>query len=217
MSYLKRQKVPKSWPIPRKGTTYVVSPSSGMQNGLPLLIILRDILKIAKNRNEVKKAIKLKNILLNCKEATEEKSLVSLFDTISILPSKKYYKLVLSEKGKFGLKEIKENESTKKVSKIINKKMIKGKKIQVNLMDGRNILSDVKGKVNDSIIFSFKENKIEKIIPLEEGANALVFAGKHSGEIGIVNKIIGEKRMVEMNMDGKPTKVLIKQLIVIEK
>ena len=165
----------------------------------------------------LKKAIKLKTILLNCKEATEEKILVSLFDTISIVPSKKYYKLVLSEKGKFGLKEIKENESTKKVSKIINKKMIKGKKIQVNLMDGRNILSDVKGKVNDSIIFSFKENKIEKIIPLEEGANALVFAGKHSGEIGIVNKIIGEKRMVEMNMDGKPTKVLIKQLIVIEK
>lgn len=217
MSYLKRQKVPKSWPIPRKGTTYVVSPGSGMQNGLPLLIILRDILKIAKNRNEVKKAIKLKTILLNCKEATEEKSLVSLFDTISIVPSKKYYKLVLSEKGKFGLEEIKENDSTKKVSKIINKKMIKGKKIQVNLMDGRNILSDMKGKVNDSIIFSFKENKIEKILPLEEKSNALVFAGKHSGEIGIVNKIIKEKRMAEMDINGKQTKVLIKQLIVIEK
>jgi small subunit ribosomal protein S4e len=217
MSYLKRQKVPKSWPIPRKGTTYVVSPHSGIRKGLPLLVVLRDILKIAKNRNEVKKAIKLKAIVLNGKEATEERSLVSLFDVVSILPSKKYYKLVLSEKGKFGLEEIKENESTEKISKIINKKMIKGKKIQVNLMDGRNILSDIKASVNDSVVFSFKGNKIEKILPLKEGASAVVFAGKHSGEKGIVKKIIPEKKMAEVNIDGKETKVLIKQLIIVEK
>jgi len=217
MSYLKRQEVPKSWPIPRKGTAYVVSPHSGIQKGLPLLIVLRDVLKIAKNRNEVKKAIKSKAIFLNGKEASEERSLVGLFDVVSIPPLKEYYRLILSEKRKFMLKGIKENESMEKISKIINKKMVKSGKIQINLMDGRNILSNMKAKVNDSVVFSFKDNKIEKILPLKEGAKIVIFAGKHSGEEGVVNTIDSEKRIVEVKLGEKETKVLIKQLIVVEK
>ncbi|MFH1365355.1 MAG: 30S ribosomal protein S4e [archaeon] len=216
MSYLKRQKMPKSWPIPRKGKTYVVSPYSGLKNGLPLLIILRDILKIAKNRNEAKKAIKSKLILLNGKEVFEERSLVCLFDTLSIVPSKKSYRMVLSEKGKFMIEEIKENESLKKISKIINKKMIGGEKIQINLMDGRNVLSNIKAKVNDSVVFSFKEKKIEKILPLKEGVNVLVFAGKHAGKKSMIDKVDNKKKMVELKLNDKPTQVLIKQLIVME-
>jgi len=216
MSYLKRQKMPKSWPIHRKGTTYVVSPSSGLNKGLPLLVILRDILKIAKNRNEVKKAVKSKSILLNGKEIFEEKGLVCLFDSISIPSLKKYYKLILSEKRKFMLQEIGENESLKKIYKVIDKKMIKGKKIQINLMDGRNVLSTIKVKVNDSVVFSFKENKIEKILPLKENAKVIIFAGKHSGEKGIVVRLDNEKKLAEVTLEGKETKVLIKQLIVVE-
>ena len=216
MSYLKRQKIPKSWSIPRKGTTYVVTPDSGLEKGLPLLIILRDILKIAKNRNEAKKAVKSKSILLNGKEVFEEKSLVCLFDSISIPSMKKYYKLILSEKRKFMLQEIKEEESLKKVYKVIDKKMIKGNKIQINLLDGRNVLSTIKVKVNDSVVFSFKDNKIEKILPLKENAKVLVFAGKHSGEKGLVNTLNHEKKLAEVNLEGKETKVLIKQLIVVE-
>lgn len=216
MSYLKRQKVPKSWPIERKGTTYVVSPLSGMQKGLPLLVVLRDMLKIAKDRRESKKAIKSKAVLLNGKEIFEERGLVCLFDVVSIVPLKKHYRLVLSEKGKFLVQEIKENESLKKVSKIINKKMLKGKKVQINFMDGRNVLSNIKAKVNDSVVFFFKERKIEKILPLAEKAKILVFAGKHAGEKGIIDKIDNEKRMVEVNLNGKDTKVLIKQIIIVE-
>ena len=216
MSYLKRQKMPKSWPIPRKGTTYVVTPDSGLEKGLPLLIILRDILKVAKNRNEAKKAVKSKSILLNGKEVLEEKSLVCLFDSISIPSLKKYYKLILSEKSKFMLQEIGEHEALKKIYKVIDKKMIKGKKIQINLMDGRNVLSDLKVKVNDSVLFSFKENKIEKIIPFKENAKVIIFAGKHAGEKGIVSTINYEKKLAEVNLAGKETKVLIKQLIVVE-
>ena len=61
--HLKRQKVPKSWPITRKGTKYLVRPNSDIHSGIPILIILRDMLKIAQNRREVKRAIHEKNIL----------------------------------------------------------------------------------------------------------------------------------------------------------
>ncbi|MFC1710652.1 hypothetical protein ACFLZJ_00640 [Nanoarchaeota archaeon] len=142
--HLKRHKVPKNWPIPRKGTTFVVRPSSDIEKGIPILIILRDILKISQTRKEVKKSLFAKHILLNQKVVRNEKNNALLFDTITIIPSKKNYRLSLSEKGKFKLEEIKNNESASKIVKIVDKKILKGKKIQLNLSDGKNFISDLK-------------------------------------------------------------------------
>jgi small subunit ribosomal protein S4e len=216
MSHLKRQFAPKSWPIPRKGTAFVVKPNFGFSKGIPLLILLRNMLKIAKDRKEVKKAIHLKNILINEREARDEKDCVLLFDIITIVPSKKNYKLSLSLKGKFELKEIKEDESGFKIAKIIGKKILKGKKIQLNLSDGRNFLSDIKCKTNDSVLINFQKKKIEKCIPLKENSNVFVFAGKHSGITGKIEKIKEERKMATIESKSGKIHVLIKQFMVIE-
>lgn len=212
--HLKRQKVPKSWPIKRKGTTYVVRPNFNTQKGIPILIILRDILKIAQNRKEVKKALHLKHVLLNNKVVKDEKNSALLFDTITIVPSKKHYKLDLSEKGKFKVEEIKESEANNKIAKIENKKTLKGKKTQLNLSDGRNFLLDIKCSVGDSVLINFKNKKIEKCFPLKERENVIVIAGKHTGARGVINKINLESKMAELNIDKKKVNVLIKQLMV---
>lgn len=214
--HLKRQKVPKNWPIHRKGTTYVVNPNFGLQKGIPILIILRDILKIAQNRKEVKRALHLKQILVNSKIARNEKNSVSLFDTITIVPSKNSYRLELSDKGKFKVEKIKETESLNKIAKIVNKKTLKGKKTQLNLSDGKNILSDLKCNVQDSVILDLKNKKIIKILPLKEKTNAIIFAGKHAGEKGIISKIKLEDKIAEININKKAVNVLIKQFMVIE-
>ncbi len=216
MSHLKRQSVPKSWPIARKGRTFVVKPHFGFSKGMPLLILLRDILKIAEDRKEVKKAIYLKNILVNGKEAKDEKEGVLLFDIITIAPIKKNYKLTISKKGKFNLEEIEEKEANYKFSKIIGRKILKGKKTQLNLNDGRNFLSDIKCKTNDSVLVNFQKKKIEKCLPLKENSNVFVFAGKHSGTKGKIEKIDEEKKMATINSEEGEINVLIKQFIVIE-
>ncbi|RLG15673.1 hypothetical protein DRN69_02690, partial [Candidatus Pacearchaeota archaeon] len=107
--HLKRQKVPKNWPIERKGTAYVVRPRSNLNKGIPILIILRDLLKIAQNKKEVKKALHLKQILLNGKAVRDEKQSVLLFDIITIVPSKKNYRIELSKNKKFKFTEIKDS------------------------------------------------------------------------------------------------------------
>src|SRR3989344_7923422 len=114
--HLKRQKVPKSWPIFRKGTKYVVRPKSNLQRGIPLLIVLRDMLKVVQNRKEAKRIIHAREVLANNKQVSDEKMSVSLFDTISLVPMKKYYRVELLNGGKFSLSEIKENESNYKIS-----------------------------------------------------------------------------------------------------
>ncbi|GBE20454.1 MAG TPA: hypothetical protein ENG87_04375 [Candidatus Pacearchaeota archaeon] len=214
--YQKRQKVPKRWPIHRKGTAYVVKANFNPQRGVPVLIILRDILKLTQTRKELKKAINSKNILLNNKVLMDEKNTALLFDIITIVPSKKNYRVELSEKGKFEIKEIKDTGSNKKIAKIINKKILKGKKIQLNLSDGRNFLSDIKCNVNDSVSINLKDRKIEKCLPLKEKAKAIVFRGKHAGKNGVIKELDIKKKIVKLDVDEKEVNVLIKQLMVLE-
>ncbi len=214
--HLKRQRAPKNWPIKRKGTAYVVRPNFDIKKGIPILIILRDILKITQNRKEAKKALHSKHILVNNKIARDEKNIAVLFDVIKIIPLKKYYRMDLSENGKFTLKEIKENESNYKISKIINKKTLKNKKTQLNLSDGRNFLSDIKCNTNDSVLVNLDKREIEKCLPLKEKKQVIIFAGKHAGERGIINKIDLKNKMAGLNINKKTINVLIKQIMIIE-
>ena len=216
MTHLKRQKAPKRWPIPRKGTKYVVRPNFNPQKGVPILIILRDMLKITQNRKEVKRVLYEKKILLNNKLVRDDKNSVLLFDTISIIPSKKYYRITLSKIGKYSLEEIKENELNNKITKVIGKKILKGKKVQLNLRGGSNFISEIKCNIGDSVILNFKDKKIEKCLPLKEKSKVFVFNGKHAGKIGIVRKLKSERKMAGITVGDKEVNVLIKQLMVVE-
>lgn len=215
MTHLKREAMPKSWPMKRKGTALVVRPNSGLSKSLPVLIILRDLLKVAQNRKEVKKMIHLKSILLNGRPIRDEKEGVVLFDVITLVPSKKNYKLTVLTNEKLNVEEIKESEAGMKVAKIVDKKMLKGKKTQLNLSDGRNFLSDLKCKVNDSVLINLKNKKVEKCLALGEKSEVIVFAGKHSGEKGKIEKINNERKIAEINVGESKINVLIKQLMVI--
>lgn len=216
MTHLKRQSAPRNWPIERKGSVYVIGTRVNLNEGIPVLIILRDILKLAQDRREVKRIIHLRQILANDKPIKDEKKTILFFDVLSILPLKKHYRLELSEKGKFYLNEIKESESNHKIAKIIGKKTMKGKKMQLNLSDGRNFLSDIKCSINDSVAINLKTKKIEKCLPLKEKAKVIVFAGKHSGEKGEIIVLNHEEKTAKIKTDEKETNILINQLMVVE-
>ncbi len=216
MSHLKRQSAPVNWPVERKGSTYIVKPAFSVQKGIPVLIVLRDMLKIAQNRSEVKRVIHLRQVLVNERLVKDERNNVLFFDTINILPSKEYYRMELSESGKFYLDKIRENEANKKIVKVINKKMLREKKVQLNLSDGRNFISELKCNVNDSVIVNLKEGKIEKCIPMKEKTKAVVFAGKHIGKRGEIEKLdLGEK-IAKVKIKGREINILINQLMVVE-
>ena len=214
--HLKRQEAPKTWPIPRKGSVYIVRPNSKLNSGIPVLVILRDMLKIAQNKKEVKHAIHAREILVNGRKITDEKHALSLFDTIAVVPMKKSYVVELDEKKKFSLKEINEAENHMKISKVLNKRILKGKKVQINFSDGNNLISDVKCGINDSVVVDMKNKKAEKCLPMKENAKVLVFEGKHTGERGKIEKMDIEHKMAEINSNGKKINVLIKQIIVTE-
>jgi small subunit ribosomal protein S4e len=213
---MKREKMPKNWPVPRKGKKFVVRPNHSNDKGLPILIILRDVLGITKTRKEVKKALHDKNILINGRNVRNEKNTAVLFDVITIVPSKKNYRIELTENGKFKIEEIKASEAKTKIAKIIDKKTLKGKKIQLNLSDGKNTLYDKKCSTGESVIIDLKSKKVEKTIPLKVKSKVLVYAGKHAGKQGIIDTIDEKNKMVVVNDGKNKSNILIKQTMVLE-
>lgn len=212
MKHVKIQKAPKSWPIGRKKSKFVVKPSSNLKTGVSLLTTLREILGMVQNRKEAKKIIQEKKVFVNGVLAKDERMGLALFDVISLPQIKKDYKITILENGKFSAIETK--EASTKISKIINKTKLKGNKTQLNLSDGMNVISDIKCKTNDSLVISLKDRKIEKCLELKEGKEAMVYAGKHIGETGNVKKLDLEKKLATLDIDGKEVNILINQLIV---
>jgi len=216
MRHMKRQTMPKNWPVARKGNKFVVRPNHSNDRGLPILIVLRDVLGVAKTRKEVKKAIHDKNLLINGRAVRDEKNAAVLFDVITIVPSKKNYRIGLTDNGKFKVSEVKESEAKTKIAKIVDKKTLKGKKTQINLSDGTNLLYDKKCSTGESVVINLKDKKVEKTLPLKVKSKVLVYAGKHAGKQGKVDAIDEKNKMVVVNDDKTKSNILIKQTMVLE-
>src|SRR3989344_634946 len=196
--HLKRSKTSKTCPLARKGTKYVVVPSHNLKNSVPLLILLRDLLKIVKNRKEAKKIINLGKVKINDKKIKNEKFSLGLFDNLSL--ENKNFKVIFKNK-KFNLKEISEKEAEEKISKVIGKKILKKGKTQINLQDGRNYLTKEKVKVGDSVVINLKENKIKEMLPFKASSKILFTKGKYLGAEGVVEKIDGKNIEVKIGKE----------------
>jgi small subunit ribosomal protein S4e len=211
--HLKRPETSKIWPISRKGTKYLVVPSHFKNYGIPLLVVLRDVLKIVKTRKELVKILREGQILVNDEKLRDESRALVIFDNISIPALNKYYRVNFSDNGKIGFDEISEKESHYKTVKLSNKKIL-GKGItQLNFSDGRNIISKDKISVGDSALISFKDKKLTKVMPITDKSNVMIISGKHRGTKGIIN-LVGDRIFVK----SKDIKFEIgkKELIVIE-
>jgi ribosomal protein S4E len=215
MPHIKRQNMGKFWPVSRKGTKYVAVASHNQKNSISLVIVMRNILNLVKTKKELKKAINEKLIKINNKEIRDVNYPLGLFDVLSV--GGKNYRAGLSANKKMIFEEVKDVKN--KTVKIIGKKILGKDKIQLNLMDGRNVLSKEKAKVGDSAVISF-DGKLEKIIKMEKGKIGFVFEGKHAGHKGKIENIVerGGKNLAQIvDEDKKKINVWIKNVIVMEK
>jgi small subunit ribosomal protein S4e len=216
--HLKRSNIEKFWPIPRKGTKYLAVPTHNQRESIPLVVVLRDILKIVRNKKELQRVINEKQILINQKIVHEVNYPVSIFDIISMPSIKKNFRANLSKNKKMIFEEVSEKESHMKIFKVLNKKILAGKKIQLNLTQGKNILSKEKVNIGDTVVLDFKENKVLKIITLEKGKKAFVLRGKHAGYLGKIEDIMlrGGKQIVKISSDKERINVWTKNIILTE-
>jgi small subunit ribosomal protein S4e len=203
--HLKRFKAPKSWPIHPKENTWTVKPAAGphaIKDSLSLLVVVRDILGLADNSREAKRIINTGKILVDGRPRKDYKFPVGFMDVIEIPKTEEVYRVLPDVKGRLTLHTIEKENSKFKLCKVSDKTTIKNGKNQLNLHDGRNLISEENISAGDVINLKIPEQEINEIFEFEEGSTVLVTGGKHTGEIGKVSEIV-------INKSSNPNTVLI--------
>lgn len=181
---------PISWPITRKTHAWVVGANAGhhsKETGIPLLIVVRDLLKVANDAREAKRIINEGAVLVDGVAIKDYKYLAGLFDIVSLPGLNEHYRVLLDANNRFKL--YKENPDAPKLCRINNKTIVKNGKVQLNLHDGGNIVASNDYKTFDTVLLSLPDHKIIKHIPYRQGSLAMVVGGEHSGEIAKIKQI----------------------------
>jgi small subunit ribosomal protein S4e len=207
--HLKRINAPKTWKIQRKGIKFTtkVNPG-GMPKALtmPVANVLKYELKVATTLKEVKHLIFNGSVFVNGVKITDYKYPICLTDVLSLPSINKYYRMLINTNGILKLVEITKEESTLKITSIVGKTFIKGK-LQLNLLDGRNVLFDKQHyKVKDSLLLTLPEQIVKEHLSFEKGALVLLYQGKHIGRIGKLSEIKKDSIIVKTKDDEFETK-----------
>lgn len=217
-SHMKSLAAPRTWGINRSKNIFITRPYPGAHKfelGISLNVVLKDMLNYASTSREAKKLLNMKNVLVNGKRVKEPKLLVGIFDTISIDEIGGYHRMVINENGKIGIVKTSKEDAGIKPSKIIKKTALSKGKIQINLSDGRNIIAGKDlFKTGDTLLLSLPDNSVKKHIKLAKGALVFLTGGKHIGETGVVQGIIGE-RITYKNNHGEAIETSKKHAFVI--
>lgn len=210
-----RSELPANWPLPRKGTKYFVTSSHSPQEGIPIQIALRDVLKVGNTRKEVRFMLLNKEISVNGKVRINKKFPIKVFDVLTIQKLGKSYRLEIAGK-KLKFVEVSGKEANKKTVKIVGKVLLSKNSFQMNLEDGTNFIVKEKFNTGSSAVLNLKENKIEKILELKEGAKVFIVSGRHSGKEGKVKEVFADEKEYLIKFNEGEAKLPLKVVLVVD-
>lgn len=236
--HLKRLRIPKFWKVPKKHSKWAVTPRAGPHKkfeSIPLMVILRDVLKIVDKGKEAKSIIKTGEVFVDGKREKDQKYPVGVMDVVAIPKLKSRYRLVPTISG-LELMEIDSDEANKKLCRIRGKTVVRDGKMQLNLHDGRNLLVEADGKgakdakgskdskkysTGDSLLIEIPSQKILSHVKLEKGALALIAKGRNMGLLGKIVEIIvtktKEPTKLICDLEGEKLEVIKDYVFVVGK
>lgn len=218
----KRASVPAFWQIARKEKRFVVRTAPGphpKNYSYPLLVVLRDILSLAKTRREVLSVLNEEKIMVDGRIVRSESFPVGLMDVVSIPDVQKSFRMVPAH-GRLVPIEITEKENSLKLCLVKSKKTVKGSKIGYGLHDGRTIFpeAEVDIKPGDACVIGVPDQAFKSSHRLLKGELALLVRGERSGEVGTVEDMkagtfsrgaIATIRFADGKMSELPTGTLL--------
>jgi len=223
----KRLAAPISYPIARKPFKFTFHGDGGAHSikiGIPLGLIIRDHLKLVRNLKELKNILNKKQVFVDGKPITSPRRIVGPNDILSIPSINAYYRLTpWVGRRKIKVLPIEEKESHWKLSVITNIRTIRGKKTQLNLNDGRNILikpdeSPDKYSTKGTLKIELPSQKIIDFYPFELNSPLLIVKGTNtglSGNLQYLEKRIGKNRSIAIVESGEDRIITAMENIII--
>ncbi len=188
----KRLSAPKRWPVERKAEMFTVKAGAGPHGeaGVPLLVVLRDVLGYADSRKEARYALNQNNVVINGTAVSDEERPVGMFDILAFQEREEYYRVFPGEGGRLALTPIDEDAAQSKLGKIVEKRDVPGGDVQLTLHDGQTLLADEEAySPSDSLVVANESDDVVAHFEYEEGALVTAVAGSHAGEIGRIETI----------------------------
>ncbi|TKX78451.1 30S ribosomal protein S4e [Halorubrum sp. SD626R] len=189
----KRLAVPNSWPVERKTDTFTVKADAGPHGeaGVPLVVLLRDVLGYVDSTKEARYALNNDSVLVNGDAISDEQRPIGMFDILAFPERGEYFRVFPDEGGRLALTPVDEEAAGSRLGKITNKTVVPGGDVQLTLHDGTNVRVDVGTEYDtkDSIVVDNESKEIVAHFEYEEGALVTAVAGQHAGRIGEVDEI----------------------------
>ncbi|WP_430504006.1 30S ribosomal protein S4e [Haloparvum sp. PAK95] len=194
-NHQKRLAVPNSWPVERKTDTFTVKADAGPhgESGVPLVILLRDVLEYVDSRKEARYALNHDSVLVNGDAISDEQRPIGMFDILAFVEREEYYRVFPDEGGRLALTPIDEDAAGSRLGKIEEKTTVTGGDFQLTLHDGATVHVDAdeadQYSTKDSIVVDNESKEIVAHFTYEEGALVTAVAGQHAGSVGTIDDI----------------------------
>lgn len=223
VAHLKRLASPKHWPVPRRVKKWSVRPKPGphgIEEGIPLLILVRDILGLALTGREARRIIAQKRILIDGKPRYDYKFTVGVMDVVSIPDMDLYLRLVPNSKRIIKPIKIPREETDRKIVKIEKKVTVKGGKLQIGTHDGRNFIIDQGSEyfgvsIGDSLLIRVPQQEILQYFPLKERYIGIILRGEKAGRICKIEKVRELVEARDLDHPDKIYRVLPRNIMVV--
>ena len=215
--HLKRLAAPGHWQIKRKVHPFTIRGNPGahsLQAGLPIGVIVRDMLNLTTTLNETRRVIAQGHVEVDGKTRKDYKYTVGLMDVITIPAANTRLRVVPDSRHLLQLLPIPKKEENLKPCKITGKNTVKKGHLQLHLHDGRTILLPVKDPKakpehpytpGDTVFIKLPDQSIQNHIPLKEGITAIITGGDHTGFVGKLLKIDPDNQLGTLQGAGDKT------------
>lgn len=201
--HLKRLAAPKTWPLKKKGIPFITRPAptgAAMDLSLPIVIVLKDLLGLAQTTKEVKHILHTQEVFIDGNRVFNHDQSLGLFGSISIPATKANYRLAINTKNTLALVPVPSAEAKLRPSKIKGKTILGKDKVQLNCLDGSNVIVKKDDyKRGNTILINVEKKTVEKQLMFEKGAIIFLYKGKHVGHLAAVEEF--DSRNVTLKAD----------------
>ena len=220
-----RLSVPKSWPVERKTETFTVKADAGPHgaDGVPLVVLLRDVLGYVDSTKEARYVITEGSVLVNGEHVNDEGRPIGMFDILGFAERDEHYRVFPDQGGRLSLTPIDADAAGSRLGRVVGKQLVPGGDTQVTLHDGATLLvdGDEPYAPKDSLVVDNETKDVVAHFAYEEGALVTAVRGQHAGRIGELAEInvtlgSGDNTVVVDELDGDTFETIEEYVVVID-
>lgn len=188
--HMKRLAAPRHWMVDKLQGVYAPKSLPGAHKtseSLPLILILRNRLKLALTRGEAMMITKQRFIHIDGRVKNDPKTPVGFMDVLTIPKSGDRFRVVYDVKGRFVLNKITEEAASFKLCKVTKVSTAQNNVPVCATHDGRTIrYPDPLVSTGDTVKLDLESGRITDFIKFKEGVQVMVTGGANTGRVGRV-------------------------------